>query len=298
MSIFKGSAVALVTPFTETGVNLKELRRLIDFQIENGTAALVICGTTGEPSTMSKEEKRLVIKTAVEHTAGRVPVIAGTGGNNTAAVAEDSVAAKELGADALLLVTPYYNKCSQEGLVRHFFKVADAAKLPMIIYNVPGRTGLNVLPKTYVRLMENPYIVGIKEASGNMAQVVEIARLTHGRLDLYSGEDALTVPMMAVGGKGVISVLANVAPKETAEMCAAFFAGNTDKAGELQRRYNPLIDALFSDVNPIPAKTALNMMGYQAGPLRLPLCEMSPALEENLKTRLTEAGLLGDTNAK
>jgi len=275
MSIFQGSAVALVTPFTQDGVNYETLKSMLDFQLDNGTDALVICGTTGEPATMTKEEKHSVMKFAIDYVAGRRPVIIGTGGNNTAAVIEESLYAQSIGADALLIVTPYYNKCSQDGLVKHYLAVADAVDLPIIVYNVPGRTGVNVTPASLAKLAEHKNIVAMKEASGNISQIAEMARLTRGKIDLYSGNDDQIVPIMSLGGKGVISVTANIAPRQMHDLCAAYLAGDTKKACDMQLDLNPLNNAMFSDVNPIPVKTALNMMGFEAGPLRLPLSDMS-----------------------
>ncbi len=292
MSIFEGSAVALVTPFTQNGINFEELGKLLDFHLQNSTDAILACGTTGEPSTMTKEEKKQVIKFCVDHVAGRIPVLAGTGGNNTAEVVEFSRFAQQAGADALLIVTPYYNKCSQAGLIRHYYAVGDAVDIPVIVYNVPSRTGVNVLPATYAALARHENIRGIKEASGNISQIVKTASLVKDKMDIYSGNDDQIVPILSVGGKGVISVLANILPKETHDLCAAYLSGNVAKACELQLRYTSLVEALFSDVNPIPVKTALNLMGYQAGPLRLPLCEMSREAEAKLKATLAEYGLV------
>jgi 4-hydroxy-tetrahydrodipicolinate synthase len=292
MSIFEGSAVALVTPFTEDGINFSALKRLLDFQLGNGTDALVICGTTGEPATMTIEEKHSVMKYAIDYVAGRRPVILGTGGNNTSAVIAESKYAQSLGADALLIVTPYYNKCSQDGLVKHFFAVADAVDLPIIVYNVPGRTGVNVAPATLARLAEHPNIQAIKEASGNISQIAEMARLIKGKMDLYSGNDDQIVPILSLGGKGVISVLANVAPKAAHDICASYLSGDVKTACDLQLHYNPLNAALFSDVNPIPVKTALNLMGFEAGPLRLPLSEMSAQGKDALRSVLQSYDLI------
>ena len=292
MSIFEGSAVALVTPFTQEGINFDALKRLLDFQIDNGTDALVICGTTGEPATMTVEEKHAVMQTAIQHVAGRRPVILGTGGNNTAAVIQESKYAEDLGADALLIVTPYYNKCSQEGLLRHYFAIAEQTALPIILYNVPGRTGVNLLPATAARLAEHPRLAAIKEASGNISQIAETIRLTRGRMDIYSGNDDQTLPILALGGKGVISVSANVIPRVMHDICALYLSGKTDEARDLFLEYNPLNLALFTDVNPIPVKTALNHMGFAAGPLRLPLCEMSPAAEAALTETLRRYALI------
>ncbi len=292
MSIFEGSAVALVTPFTKDGINFSALKRLLDFQLGNGTDALVICGTTGEPATMTLEEKHSVMKYAIDYVAGRKPVILGTGGNNTSSVIAESKYAQSLGADALLIVTPYYNKCSQDGLVKHFFAVADAVELPIIIYNVPGRTGVNITPATLARLAKHPNIQAIKEASGNISQIAEMARLVKGKMDLYSGNDDQIVPILSLGGKGVISVLANVAPQAAHDICASYLAGDVKTACDLQLHYNPLNSALFSDVNPIPVKTALNLMGFEAGPLRLPLSDMSAQGEEALRKVLQSYDLI------
>ena len=292
MSIFEGSAVALVTPFTQEGIHFDALKRLLDFQLDNGTDALVICGTTGEPATMTVEEKHAVMRTAIQHVAGRRPVILGTGGNNTAAVIQESKYAEDLGADALLIVTPYYNKCSQEGLLRHYFAIAEQTALPIILYNVPGRTGVNLLPATAARLAEHPRLAAIKEASGNISQIAETIRLTRGRMDIYSGNDDQTLPILALGGKGVISVSANVIPRVMHDICALYLSGKTDEARDLFLEYNPLNLALFTDVNPIPVKTALNHMGFAAGPLRLPLCEMSQTAEAALTETLRRYALI------
>lgn len=291
MSIFTGSGVALITPFDENGVNFTTLRKLIEFHIENFTDAIIVCGTTGEPSTMTEAEKADVIRFTVETVNKRVPVIAGTGGNNTVKVIADSLRAKELGADALLIVTPYYNKCTQDGLVAHFFAIADAAELPIIVYNVPGRTGVNVLPTTAKKLAANKYIVAIKEASANIEQITELARLCP-ELDLYSGNDDHIVPLLSLGGKGVISVLANVVPKETHELVASFLEGDLAKSRELQFKLNPLVKALFLEVNPIPVKSAMALLGYDVGGVRLPLTPYSASPLGTLKNEMTALGLL------
>ncbi len=291
MSIFTGSCVALVTPFTDDGVNFESLANLIEFQIDGGTDAILVCGTTGEPPTMTRDEKYSVIGFTVEKVAKRVPVIAGTGGYNTASVIEDSKEAERLGADALLIVTPYYNKTTQKGLIQHYAAIANAVHIPIIIYNVPGRTGLNVLPSTLKELSRIDNIVGIKEASGNIAQVTEMARLCGDRMDIYSGDDNIVVPILALGGKGVISVVANIAPRDTHEMVVKFLNGDIEGSRELQFKLNPLIEALFLEVNPIPVKTALNLMGMNAGKLRLPLTDMSEQNLEILKKRMLEYGL-------
>ena len=292
MSIFEGAATALVTPFTETGVNLKGLQELIDFQIENSIDALVINGTTGEPATMTDEEKKDVIRLAIRHIGGRAPAIIGTGGNNTAAAIKWSKFAEEEGADALLLVTPYYNKCSQEGLLRHYLAVADSVHIPMILYNVPSRTGVNVAPTTLAKLAEHENIAAMKEASGNISQITEMVRLCGDKMDFYSGNDDHIVPLMSLGGKGVISVLSNVVPQYVHDLCAAYLAGDAKKALRMQLEINPLAAALFSDVNPIPVKMALNMMGKGAGPLRLPLCEMEPTKASALRKILVDYHLI------
>jgi len=290
MAIFEGSAVALVTPFTEDGVNVSALKKLLDYQLEGGTDAIVVCGTTGEPATMSETERDLVIRESIAHVNGRVPVIVGTGSNCTAHAVELSKKAEDMGADALLVVTPYYNKCSQEGLMRHYLAVADSTKLPIIAYNVPGRTGVNMKPETLAKLAKHPNIVAMKEASGDISQVAEMARTCD--VDLYSGNDDQIIPLMSLGGKGVISVLANVAPKVAHDIAALYLAGEIKKASELQLVYKPLIDALFMDVNPIPAKVALNLMGFEAGPLRLPLCEMTAEKTEALRSILQQYSLV------
>lgn len=290
MSIFIGSGVALVTPFTDDGVNFDVLDQMIEFQIKGGTDALIVCGTTGEPSTMTAQEKRDTIKFSVERVKHRIPVIAGTGGNNTAEVIEQSVEAQRLGADALLIVTPYYNKTTQKGLVEHYTAVAQAVDIPIIIYNVPSRTGLNMTPASLEKLSHVKNIAGIKEASGNIVQVAEMARLCGDRIDIYSGNDDQVVPIMALGGKGVISVVANIAPRDTHDMVMKFIEGDIEGSRQLQFKLNPLIEALFVEVNPIPVKTALNLMGFNAGKLRMPLTDMSEANLALLKQRMIEYG--------
>lgn len=292
MSIFTGAGVALCTPFTQDGVNFDAFGKLIDFQIDGGTDALIVNGTTGEPSTMSEEEKRAALSFALERTAGRIPVIAGTGGNDTKKVIAASIEAQKMGADALLIVTPYYNKATQKGLIAHYTAVADAVDIPIIVYNVPGRTGLNMLPDTLAALAEHPNIAGMKEASGNLAQVSEMARLCGDKCDLYSGEDGLVVPLLSVGGKGVISVVSNIAPRIMHDMVEKFLSGDIAGARELQFQVNPLAAALFCEVNPIPAKTALRLIGIDAGPLRLPLTEMSDANLARLKREMQAFGLI------
>lgn len=290
MSIFTGSCVALSTPFNESGVNFDTLKNLLEFQISQSTDAILVCGTTGEPSTMSLEERNAVIEFTVEQVNGRVPVIAGTGGNCTDSVIKASRDAEGLGADALLIVTPYYNKTSQKGLVAHYNAVAEKVDLPIIIYNVPGRTGLNIKPETLLELSKIKNITGIKEASGNISQAVEMARLCPD-MDMYSGNDDMVVPILSLGGKGVISVVANIAPKDTHDMVMKFLHGDVGGSRELQFKLKPLIDALFSEVNPIPVKTALNLMGFNMGNLRLPLVELSEKNLQLLKTRMMDYGL-------
>ncbi|MBQ8625031.1 MAG: 4-hydroxy-tetrahydrodipicolinate synthase [Agathobacter sp.] len=279
MAIFKGAGVAIVTPMKNNeDVNYDKLEEIINWQIDEGTDSIIIAGTTGEASTLTMEEHRNVIKAAVEFTKHRVPVIAGTGSNCTRTAIQLSQEAEEDGADGLLIVTPYYNKATQAGLVKHYSQIADATKLPIIMYNVPGRTGCNLLPETVATLFNaKENIVGLKEATGNMAQASQTMYLTDGKLDMYSGEDGLVLPMMAIGGIGVISVWSNVAPKKVHDMCEAFFKGDMETAMKLQREALPLVDALFSEVNPIPVKTAMNAMGLEVGPLRAPLCEMGDA---------------------
>ena len=289
MSIFTGAAVAIVTPFNEdTTVNYEKLDKLIEYQIKNGTDAIVICGTTGEASTLSHEEHIDVIKHCVKTVNKRVPVIAGTGSNSTDTAIYLSKEAEAAGADALLLVTPYYNKATQGGLYVHFKDTADAVNIPCILYNVPSRTGCNILPETAVKLAHDvKNIVAIKEATGNISQIAKLIQLADGCIDVYSGNDDQVVPIMSLGGLGVISVLSNVAPKQTHDMCQACLDGDFKKAAKMQLEALPLIDSLFSEVNPIPVKKALNLMGFEAGPLRKPLTEMEEAhaiiLEENMK---------------
>ena len=269
-TIFTGMATAIVTPMTETGIDYEALGRFIEFQIESGINALVVMGTTGENATIEPEDQTEVIRYTVQKVAGRIPVIAGTGTNNTEHVLRNTRAACEVGADAVLVVTPYYNKATQNGLIQHFTTVADASTVPVILYNVPGRTGCNLLPKTVAKLAEHPRIAAVKEATGNMAQMVEIMHLCGDKIDVYSGEDALTVPMMAMGAAGTISVLSNVVPKEAVAMTDACKAGDYKTAAQWQCKLLPLTNALFSEVNPIPAKAAVSAMGYGKEILRLP----------------------------
>lgn len=294
MAIFTGSGVAIVTPMKDNlEVNYDKLDELIDFHVNNGTDCIVIAGTTGEGATLSMEEHRNVIRAAVEFTKHRIPVVAGTGSNCTKTAIQLTKEAEEDGADGALIVTPYYNKATQAGLIQHYSQIASETKLPIILYNVPGRTGCNILPETVATLVrENDNIVGLKEATGNMAQASKTMYLCDGNLELYSGEDGLVVPLMAIGGIGVISVIANIAPKQTHDMCASYLAGDHETALKLQMKSLPLVDALFSEVNPIPVKRALNMMGMDVGSLRAPLCEMSDANAAVLKQAMTEYGLL------
>ena len=291
-TIFKGMASALITPMNKDGVDYETLGRFIDFQIENGIHALVAVGTTGENATLEPEDQKEVIRFTVERAAGRVPVIAGTGTNNTEHVLQNTRNACEVGADAVLVVTPYYNKATQNGLIAHFTAVADASTVPVILYNVPGRTGCNLLPKTVAKLAEHPNIVAIKEATGNMSQMVELMALCGDKLDIYSGEDALTVPFLSMGAAGTISVLSNVAPKLAVEMVEKAFAGDYAGAAALQCKLLPLINALFSEVNPIPAKAAVSAMGFGENYLRLPLTPMEPDHEAVLLAEMRKLGIL------
>ena len=287
MAIFTGSGVAIVTPFTQdNAVNFDKLAELIEWQIQEGTDAIIACGTTGESPTLTDEEHKRVIECAVEVAKKRVPVIAGSGSNDTAYAVQMSIHAEHVGADALLCITPYYNKPTQKGLIANFIAIADAVNIPIIMYNVPGRTGVNLAPETVAKLAEHRNICGVKEASGNIAQVAEIARLVPPDFALYSGNDDMVVPLMSLGGLGVISVVANVAPKDTHLMAKSYLDGNVKKAQELQLAMKPLIDALFYETNPIPVKTAMNLMGLNVGGLRLPLTEMSDANVEKLKKEL------------
>lgn len=294
MAIFTGSGVAIVTPMKDNlEVNYDKLEELIDFHVKGGTDCIVIAGTTGEGATLSMEEHRNVIRAAVEFTRHRIPLVAGTGSNCTKTAIQLTQEAEEDGADGALIVTPYYNKATQTGLIKHYSQIASETKLPIILYNVPGRTGCNIQPETVATLVrENENIVGLKEATGNMAQASKTMYLCDGKLDLYSGEDGLVVPLMAIGGIGVISVIANIAPQQTHDMCASYMAGDREKALELQMKSLPLVDALFSEVNPIPVKRALNLLGMEVGSLRAPLCEMSDANAAVLKQAMVEYGLL------
>ncbi|MBQ3123656.1 MAG: 4-hydroxy-tetrahydrodipicolinate synthase [Firmicutes bacterium] len=290
-TVFTGVATAIVTPLTANGVDYESFEKLIEWQIAEGVNAIVVAGTTGEGSTLTDEEHKEVIRFRVEKVAGRVPVIAGTGSNDTAYAIELTQYACEVGADAMLLVTPYYNKATQAGLIASFKAVADISTKPCILYNVPGRTGCNLQPKSVAALADHPNIVGLKEASGDMSQVAQIAALCGDKIDIYSGNDDQIVPVMALGGKGVISVLSNVLPKETVEMCDSFFAGDIARSRQLQLDLLPLIDALFCEVNPIPVKAATAAMGFGENYLRLPLTPMEADHEANLLAIMRENGL-------
>ena len=290
-SIFKGAATAIITPMKNGEVDFDALRRLVDFQIDNGIDALVAAGTTGESSTLTDEEHVEVIKTVVNQAAGRVPVIAGTGSNDAAYAIKLSQDACRLGADALLLVTPYYNKATQQGLVEMYKAIAAEVDRPIILYNVPSRTGVNIEPQTYLALADTPNIVAIKEANGNISKIVETMSLVGDKLDLYSGNDDQIVPLLSLGGKGVISVLSNVLPRETSELCHAFFRGDVAAARAAQFKYQKLINALFCEVNPIPVKAAMTRLGYGDGSIRLPLTKMTAANEEKLVGLMREAGV-------
>ena len=290
-TIFQGMATAMITPMNDRGIDYDTMGRFIDWQIESGINALVVMGTTGENATIEPEDQTEVIRYTVERVAGRIPVIAGTGTNNTEHVLRNTREACRVGADAVLVVTPYYNKATQNGLIRHFYTVADASTVPVIVYNVPGRTGVNIQPKTLAALAEHPNIAAIKEASGNMAQMVEMAALCGDKVDIYSGEDALTVPMMAMGAKGTISVLSNVVPRESVAMTDACLAGDYRTAAAWQCKLLPLINALFSEVNPIPAKAAAAAMGFGEDFLRLPLTPMEEAARCKLYEEMRKLGI-------
>lgn len=286
--VFKGCGTALVTPFTDDGINFEELRKLIDFQILEGVESLIICGTTGESSTMSLEERKSVIEFSIKIANNRVPIIAGTGGNNTKEVINLSKFAEKAGADALLLVTPYYNKTTQKGLVSHYSKIAESVDIPIILYNVPSRTGVNIEPKTCLELSKIPNIVAIKEASGNISQVAKIANLCKDDLYIYSGNDDQILPILSLGGLGVISVLSNIYPRFVHNMVMDYLTGNWQKATASQIYAIPLINALFSEVNPIPVKYALNRIGFNCGKPRLPLIELSDENKEILNQLLRD----------
>ena len=291
-TIFTGAATAIVTPLTKDGIDYDQFGKLIEWQIAEGIAAIVAVGTTGEGSTLNDEEHKAAIKFCVEKVAGRVPVIAGTGSNDVAYAIDLTKYACEVGADAMLLVTPYYNKATQKGLVASFKAVADASTKPCILYNVPSRTGCNLLPETVAKLADHPNIVAIKEACGNISQIAELAALVGDKIDIYSGNDDQIVPILSLGGKGVISVLSNLMPKATQKMCDDYMSGNTKEALKVQLELLPLINTLFCEVNPIPAKAAVAAMGFCENYLRLPLTPMEPQNEEKLLKLMKEQGLI------
>lgn len=286
--LFKGCGTAICTPFNDSGVNFEEFKKLINFQVDNGADAIIVCGTTGEASTMTTEEKLATIKCAVETSNGRIPIIAGTGGNNTKQVIEYSKTVEKLGVDGLLIVTPYYNKCTQNGLVLHYTAIANEVSIPIILYSVPSRTGVNIEPKTCLKLSKIENIVAIKEASGNLSQVAEISHLCGNNLHIYSGNDNQILPILSLGGLGVISVLSNLEPQYTHNIVQNFFEGNITLATQMQLNALPLIKALFSEVNPIPIKSALNQIGFNFGVPRLPLTEISSEKEALLAKALKE----------
>ncbi|MFT4105427.1 MAG: 4-hydroxy-tetrahydrodipicolinate synthase [Lacrimispora sp.] len=294
MAIFEGAGVALVTPFKENGeVNYEKLEELVEFQIAGGTDSIIACGTTGEASTMTHEEHLEVVRFVCEVTKKRVPVIAGTGSNCTDTAVYLSKEAERHGAEGLLLVSPYYNKATQNGLKAHFKAVADQVKIPILLYNIPGRTGINIAPETIADLCRSvSNIVGVKEASGNFTAIADLMNFSDGCADVYSGNDDQIVPLLSLGGKGVISVLSNIAPAQTHEICESYFKGDVKRSASLQIAAIPLINALFCEVNPIPVKAALNLMGMNAGPMRLPLTEMEPQNQERLKKAMKEYGIL------
>lgn len=289
--IFKGCGTAIITPFTKDGINFDEFRNLIEFQIKEGADSIIVCGTTGESSTMSIEEKKSAIKFAIDVANKRIPIIAGTGGNCTKSVIELSRYAESVGADALLIVTPYYNKTTQNGLIAHYTAIANSTNLPIILYNVPSRTGLNITPSTCLELSKFENIVAIKEASGNISQIAEIAELCGDNLHIYSGNDDQILPILSLGGIGVISVLSNLVPNDVHKMTNYFFLGEVQKATELQLKALPLVSALFCEVNPIPVKAACNMLGFNCGIPRLPLIEMSISGKEKLKKAMINYGI-------
>lgn len=294
MAIFKGAGVAIITPFHEDGsVDYESFGEIIEYQIRNKTDAIIVCGTTGESSTLTHEEHLEVIRYCIEKVNHRIPVIAGTGSNCTQTAVYLSKEAESAGADGLLLVTPYYNKGTQNGLYQHFKTIADSVRIPVILYNIPGRTGVALAPETIVRLcrdVEN--IVGVKDATGNISQTAHLMQLAEGCVDLYSGEDGIIVPMLSLGGKGVISVLSNVAPQQTHEICSRFFEGDVAGSCELQLKALPLVDALFCEVNPIPVKKAMELKGFCSGTLRMPLTEMEPEHAARLEKELKAFGAL------
>lgn len=291
-TIFQGAGVAIITPFTEDGINFEELGRIIEDQIAGGTDAIVITGTSGESATMTDEEHKAAIKYAVDKVKGRIPVIAGTGSNETSYAIQLSQYAEKAGADALLVVTPYYNKCTQKGLVAHYEAIAESVSIPIILYDVPSRTGVGIQIPTYVELAKIPNIVAVKEANGDLSKILRLRAACGDSLTVYSGNDDQIIPILSLGGKGVISVLSNVAPRDTHNMCQYYFDGKVEEAAKLQIAYTDLIDALFCEVNPIPVKVAMRKLGYAAGPLRMPLSEMEPAHEKQLEEALRNHGLI------
>lgn len=295
LNFFNGTATAMITPFgKDGGVNYAAFGRMIDFQIENGTDVLVVLGTTGEPPTMTEEEKEEVMRFSVRRAAKRAKVVFGTGSNSTAHAVEASRKAERLGADGLLAVTPYYNKCTQNGLYEYYKTIADAVSIPVICYNVPPRTGVNIKPETAARIADIENIAGIKEACGNMEQIVTTARMIRGKCDLYSGDDHLNLPILAIGGAGLISVSSNIFPRETKQLYEAVKRGDLEEANRLQDKMLPVIDLLFCEVNPIPAKAAADMIGLEGGTPRAPLTEMEPAHKEQLRAALKTYGLIKD----
>ncbi len=292
MSLFKGSCPALITPFTKDGVNYDTLYKLIDFQIENSSDAILILGTTGEPPTMTKKEKDEIIPAAIDYINKRVPVIIGTGTNSTKMTIENSIAAKKAGANAVLVMSPYYNKATQKGLICHFNAVCDEADVPVMIYNVASRTGININADTMGAICENKNAIAVKEASGNISQIMEISRLIKGKADLYSGNDDHIVPVLSCGGKGVVSVCANAIPKQTHDLVHTFLNGDTQKALEMQHKIDPFIRALFSEVNPIPIKEAVKALGFNVGDVRLPLTPMEENTKAVMFQRMKELNLI------
>ena len=292
MSIFTGAGVAIITPFNNEGVNFNKLEELIELQIQEGTDAIIVCGTTGEASTMTEEERKATISFTVEKVNKRIPVIAGTGTNNTKASIEMSVWAESIGVDGVLVINPYYNKTSKRGLFEHFKAINDSINIPIIVYNVPSRTGMNITPKSLEELSKLKNIVAVKEASGNISQIVEIASKLRGKIDIYSGNDDQILPILSLGGKGVISVLSNIVPSVVHTMCSRYFDGDLQGALELQLDYLSLTNNLFIETNPIPVKTALNLMGYEVGNLRLPLYDMEEENKLKLLESLKEHGLV------
>lgn len=290
--IFRGAGVAIITPYTESGINFPELGRIIEDQIKNHTDAIIIAGTTGESATMTVEEHKEAIRFTVEQVKGRVPVIAGTGSNETRIAVEFTQFAGKVGADAALVVTPYYNKCTQNGLVAHYTRIADSADIPLVLYDVPSRTGVSIKAETYAKLARHPRIAAVKEANGDLSAILRLRAACGDEIVLYSGNDDQIVPILSLGGQGVISVLSNVAPQATHDICQLYFDGKVQESAKLQIEYADLIDALFCEVNPIPVKVAMRKMGWAAGPLRMPLSEMEPANEAKLEQALRAHGLI------